>query len=42
LEKRGNLAAAIEQWRLAVAATHPEAAFDSVSIAEMSDQTETA
>jgi tetratricopeptide (TPR) repeat protein len=29
LEKRGNVSAALEQWRLAVAASHPEAALDS-------------
>jgi tetratricopeptide (TPR) repeat protein len=29
LEKRGNVSAALQQWRLAVAASHPEAALDS-------------
>ena len=29
LETRGDLHGALQQWRLAVAATHPEAAFDS-------------
>ncbi len=29
LERRGNVSAALQEWRLAVAATHPEAALDS-------------
>ncbi len=34
LERRGELAAALEQWRLAVGSTHPEAAFDAFGLCE--------
>lgn len=42
LERRGNVSAALQQWRLAVAATHPEAALDSNDAPPTARQVETA
>lgn len=42
LERRGDISAALHQWRLAVAATHPEAAFDSNDASPTTRQIETA
>ena len=42
LERRGDVAAALKHWRLAVGATHPEAAFDSEIVSEEGDATEIA
>jgi tetratricopeptide (TPR) repeat protein/DNA-binding XRE family transcriptional regulator len=42
LERRGDISAALHQWRLAVAATHPEAAFDSNDASPTSRQIESA
>ncbi len=42
LERRGNVSAALQQWRLAVAAIHLEAALDSYDTPPTSRQVETA
>ncbi len=42
LEKRGNTSDALKQWRLAVAATHPEATLDTTHAPKSARQVETA